>query len=173
MLKLTTLTEKDYDKYQNMRQEWVESNTYLCPDLLEDVVENKEQYSTLLQKLENKLNGEHEDLDWYQFGHYFIIQEDDEFIGAVAIRENLTELGDRIWGNIALGIRPSKRRQGYARKSLELTIEKCKELGMNRITACHYIENKVSPKLIKSCGGVYEDTVISEYSGKEIKRYHF
>ena len=50
MLKLVTLKQEDYNNFIEMRKEWIESNTYLCPDLLEEEVQNKEQYLSLLKK---------------------------------------------------------------------------------------------------------------------------
>lgn len=173
MLTLKIPSIEDQDQYLKMFQEWIEDGSYLCPDILEDKVQTKKDYKKLLQRIENTKKGIHNDLDWYQFGHYFFLKEEEEIIGVVAIRENLTELGEKIWGNIALGIRPSKRKQGYAKKGLNLVIQKCKELKINPIIACHYIENTISPKLITACGGKYINTLYSEFSNKEIQKYIF
>ncbi len=173
MLTLINPTIKDQDQYLEMIKEWIEDGSYLCPDILEDKTTTKNDYKILLQRIENTKKGIHNDLDWYQFGHYLFLKEENEIIGVIAIRENLTELGENIWGNIALGIRPSKRKQGYAKKGLKLAIEKCKELKISPIIACHYIENNISPKLITACGGKYTNTVHSTFSNKEIKRYIF
>ena len=52
-----------------------------------------------------------------------------------------------------------------------MLINKCKELGMNEIIACHYIENDASKRVLESAGAIPTGVLVSEYSGKKIKRY--
>ena len=52
-----------------------------------------------------------------------------------------------------------------------MLVNKCKELGMNEIIACHYIENDASKKVLESVGAIPTGVLTSEYSGKKIKRY--
>ena len=54
---------------------------------------------------------------------YWLI-EDDQYIGSFDLRHSLTSALTEIGGHIAYQIRPSAQRKGYARKGLELCLEK-------------------------------------------------
>ena len=87
------------------------------------------------------------------------------------IRHNLKPLGTQTIGHIACGIRPSKRKQGYALKSVETMIDKIKEDGIDEVVVCHYSENNITPKIIEKLDFKYRNSVVSEVSKKEIKCY--
>lgn len=52
-----------------------------------------------------------------------------------------------------------------------MLVEECQKLGFNQIIACHYIENNLSRKVLESIHAKLDGIVVSEYSGKKIKRY--
>ena len=87
------------------------------------------------------------------------------------IRNNLTEKGYEIWGNIAYGIRPTKRKMGYGTKIAMLLVDEAKEMGIKDIILCHYETNEISPKIFNKICAKYLNTVISPYSGKTVLRY--
>ena len=87
------------------------------------------------------------------------------------IRHNLKPLGNKTIGHIACGIRPSRRKQGYALNATEVMLEKLKEDGIEEAIVCHYSENNISPKIIKKLNFEFRNSVISEVSKKEIKCY--
>lgn len=172
MLKFEKVSDKYCYPYIEMLKEWKEDKSDLVPDLLEISCTTKEDYDKIIDVVNDTANGVHNDKDWYEKGfYYFVVNEQDKLIGAVAIRQNLTELGRAIWGNIAYGIRPSERRKGYAKIVAQMLVEKCKELGFHQIIACHYIENTLSKKVLESIHAKLDGTIVSEYSGKKIKRY--
>lgn len=118
--------------------------------------------------------GIHDDLDYYEKYYYYSVKEINynQLVGAVALRENMTKLGQTTLGNIAIGVRPSYRKLGYATELLQMLLQEAKKLSMKEITACHYSENKISPKLLQAIQATYEGSIISKVSGKEIKRYY-
>ena len=89
----------------------------------------------------------------------FWLVDDDEFIGAVNIRYALNDFLEIHAGHLGYGIRPSKKRQGYATKmvGLALSILRKREVDKCMITAGE--KNIGSWKAIESNGGVMVGTV--------------
>ncbi len=91
-------------------------------------------------------------------------------IGAVNIRHRLTKrLLDR-GGHIGYGIRPSERQKGYATKLLSLSLQKTRELGLEKVLVTCDEHNIASEKTILNNGGV-PDTNFIEEDGNVIKRF--
>lgn len=173
MLKLVNLKKEDYEEYKKMIQEWKESGTTFVPDFLELPCNTEEDFMFIIDVIEKASLGIHEDLDYYEKCYYHLVKETNhnQIIGAVALRENMTKLGETTLGNIAIGVRPSCRKLGYATELIQMLLEEARGLGMKEITACHYEENEISPKLLVAIHACYEGSIISTVSGKKIKRY--
>ena len=172
MLRFEKIDYDYYKQYKEMLQEWRDSNTSLTPGILQLPCNDEIEYKNIINTAKNAEIGIHNEKEWYERCRYYLIVNDqNKLIGATAIRQNLTQLGKDTWGNIAYGIRPSERRKGYAKAVANMLINKCKELGMNEIVACHYIENDASKRVLESVGAIPTGVLVSEYSGKKIKRY--
>lgn len=172
MLRFEKIDDKYCNQYIEMVQEWKASNTSLTPDILEIPCNNEIEYRNIVSIAKNAAIGIHEDRDWYEkCNYYLVVNDQDKLIGITAVRSNLTQLGKDTLGNIAYGIRPSERRKGYAKAVANMLVNKCRELGMNEIVACHYIENDASKRVLESAGAIPTGVLTSEYSGKKIKRY--
>lgn len=174
MLEFINIKKEIYQEYKEMIKEWMKSNTTFVPDFLELPCDTEEEFEFIIDVVNKASLGIHEDLDYFEKCHYYLVKnkESNQLIGAVALRENMTELGKTTLGNIAIGVRPSCRKLGYATELLQMLLQEAKKLGMEEITACHYDENKISPKLLKSINATYDGSIISTVSKKEIKRYH-
>lgn len=171
MIKLTKFKEENYTEYLEMYNEFIKHKSDLIPDVLELECKNEQDYKNILVEISNRENGKHEDLDWYKDSYYFLAFDDDELIGIACIRNNLTKRGYDVWGNIAYGVRPLKRKKGYATKIAEELVHKCKELGMKEVILCHYEDNIISPKIFNKIGAKYANTTGSTVNDKKIKRY--
>src|SRR3989344_5170284 len=90
--------------------------------------------------------------------NYWLV-DNGEFIGGVRIRHRLTEHLEQIGGHIGYVIRPSKRRQGYGKKILELALQKAKELGVERVRITCDADNEPSRKIIEGNGGVFDSSI--------------
>jgi len=102
---------------------------------------------------------------------YFLMDEKEEKIyGAVNIRHSLNE--DLLFrgGHIGYGIRPSERRKGYATKMLSLTLDKCREMGLEKVLVTCDKDNIGSAKTIINNGGILENE-ITEDNSNVVQRY--
>lgn len=101
---------------------------------------------------------------------YFCLDTDrDIVVGSVDIRHYLNDHLLLCGGHIGDGVRPSERRKGIATEQIGLALEKCKELGIDRVLMTCEIWNVGSAKSIINNGGVLENEV--EVDGKVFQRY--
>lgn len=83
-------------------------------------------------------------------------KDDDKIIGIVDIRKELNEKLSWGGGNIGLSIRPHMRGEGLGKELLNLGIERCKELHMDRILLTCEEENLRAANMIMGCKAVEE-----------------
>ena len=170
-LHLEEFKEENCNDYIELYKEFIENNSDLIPDVLEIKCEDVKDYDALLKEIENRKEGNHSDLDWYFDGHYYLAYDNKDLIGLGCIRNNLTPKGYEIWGNIAYGVRPSKRKNGYGTQIAKMLVEEARKLNINEIILCHYESNMISPKIFNKIGAKYVNTVLSPYSNKNVLRY--
>jgi len=97
--------------------------------------------------------------------------EKDKIIGAVNIRHYLNDIFIKAWGHIGYGVRPGERRKGYATQILHLALNECRCLNIEKVLLCCYKENIDSSKTILKNGGVLENEIMEDATGKIIQRY--
>jgi predicted acetyltransferase len=90
-------------------------------------------------------------------GDQLWITHDDEVIGFVSFRHSLgNEFLRTEGGHIGYSIRPAYRRQGHASRALGLTLERAREIGLDRVLITCEEGNVGSARTIESQGGVFE-----------------
>ena len=99
-----------------------------------------------------------------------IRKSDNRMIGTIQIRHELNEYLLNIGGHIGDGVRPSERRKGYATEMIRLALEKCKEIGLDRVLMTCNKDNIGSRKSIQNNGGILENETLDEI-GKELQRF--
>lgn len=109
-------------------------------------------FDSFLNKLKEYENGES-----LQEGHvanitYWLV-EGSEIIGVSNLRPKLNEQIQYCGGHIGLGIRPSKRRNDFGSKLLELTIQEAWKLGLTELHIHCYKSNLASAKVIQANNG--------------------
>lgn len=168
-LKLIELT-KEYEKeLKEMIHEWkedqVKNHTNTSPyAIFKNDCEDFDYYLANLSSKEPK-NG------FVPDSVFFLLDEDkNRLLGAVDIRHYLNEGLLYDGGHIGNGIRPSERRKGYGKKIIELSLEECKKLGINRVLITCNKNNIGSKKAIIYNGGIKENEVIDK-DGEVIERY--
>ncbi len=100
----------------------------------------------------------------------FVRTDDKSVVGIIDIRRHINNSVLSLWGgHIGYTIRPSERRNGYAKRMLCDALRFCHENGYKKILITCNSENFASEKTILANGGVYESEV--EVDGRKIKRF--
>ena len=131
-----------------------------------------ENYEEWLQKLDQDLDLKNIKPGRVPAATYFSVRKkDNKVIGIINIRYELNEYLENFGGHIGYSIRFTERKKGYGREQLLLALEKCKKININKVLITCIEDNIGSEKLIKSCGGIYEDTRYSQDEKHGFKRY--
>jgi predicted acetyltransferase len=89
---------------------------------------------------------------------FFWITDGDEVVGALALRHSLNDWLLEEGGHIGYSVRPSRRREGHARRALELALRRAADLGLDRVLLTCDEDNDASRLTIERNGGVFEDS---------------
>ena len=128
-IKLVKLTAEYKKQLTDMMDEWLAVEKDFSPYAI-----RKNDYHDFEYYLENLETKEGEKPGLVPDSVYFCLDIDRNiFVGAVNIRHYLNESLYKSGGHIGDGIRPSERRKGYATAMIGLALEKCKELGINKV----------------------------------------
>lgn len=84
--------------------------------------------------------------------------EGEEYLGRLAIRHRLTPPLLEWGGHIGYDVRPTARRRGHATAMLRAALPIAHGLGIDQALVTCDEDNVASEKVIRNCGGVYEDT---------------
>jgi len=86
--------------------------------------------------------------------------DDDEYIGQSSIRPELcTSYLITYGGHIGYSIRPSRRRRGYGREILSISLEISRDMGLKRVLVTCDSDNLGSQKVIERNDGVFESAM--------------
>jgi predicted acetyltransferase len=100
---------------------------------------------------------------------YWWIVENDEILGAIALRHELNDFLLRAGGHIGYGVRPSARRRGLATFALAGVLPHAAKLGLPRVLITCDVTNEGSRRTIEGNGGVLEDIRDTEIG--RLRRY--
>ncbi|EDL65944.1 GNAT family N-acetyltransferase [Bacillus sp. SG-1] len=154
-------------QYLEFYQEWKDSGEDMVPWVIE---KDPSDFQAMLSFIENNSKGVNLPAGWVPDSTYWLVDAGQNVVGAVNIRHSLTEALLNAGGHIGYGIRPSARRKGFATKILALSLEKTKELGIDRVLVVCDKGNIGSEKTIIKNGGKPDEDFIEE-NGNVIKRY--
>ncbi len=157
-----TKHEKDY---LEMIKEFADANEKIIPGAAN--LNEGETFEDLVQRIKRDRetgNPKHEHAISIL---YFLIDDKGRLVGAVHIRPVLNEALRYNGGNIGYGIRPSERRKWYATIGLKLALEKCKELGLDKVMLTCNKENIWSSKAMKNNGWIQDSEYRHEGHFKE------
>ena len=130
-----------------------------------DTVEEWLSYLDLLSNINSVPKG------YVQSTEYITVRSsDDKMVGIVNIRHYLNDYLLKVGGHIGYSIRPTERRKGYAKEQLILALEKCQQLGIQKILITCNKDNEASRKTIIGVGGIKENEIVEE-DGNIVERY--
>lgn len=87
----------------------------------------------------------------------FWVTDGDALVGFLQLRHRLNDLLYERGGHIGYSIRPSRRREGHASAALHLSLDRARELGLDRVLVTCDDDNLASAATIESQGGKIED----------------
>jgi predicted acetyltransferase len=164
---LTRPTMELKDEYLSFYQEWKESGEKMVPW---SISKDPTDFPEMIQFLFDCEEGKNIPANRVPSTIFWLVNENKKVIGAVNIRHRVTEELFNCGGHTGYGIRPSERRKGYATKLLDLSLEKAKEIGIQKALVVCDKSNIGSEKTILNNGGVPDVDYIEE-DGNIIKRY--
>lgn len=103
--------------------------------------------------------------------YIFLREEDQKIVGMLQIRHYLNDYLEKYAGHIGYSTAPSERRKGYASLMLKTALDKCRELGLDRVLITCNDDNEGSRRTIISNGGIYESTEYEPDDKEYIERY--
>ena len=131
----------------------------------------KDDFDTWLKKCNDWRVGKNLPDGFVPSTQYILVgKQDNKLIGMLQIRHELNDFLFNFGGHIGDCIAITERKKGYGKIILALGIEKCKEMGMNKILITCLDTNIASKKCIIANGGVYEDTRTLQ-EGVNLERY--
>lgn len=101
----------------------------------------------------------------------FFLLAGDKLIGSGHLRHALNAGLAVMGGHIGYDVCPSERQKGYGSLILALTLEKARELGLERVFLTCDTDNSASAKIIEKNGGKLENRLFYEPTGKLISQY--
>ena len=88
---------------------------------------------------------------------------DGRYLGQTSIRPHLrTPYLITYGGHVGYSIRPGYRRRGYGRRILGLALERCRELGLERVLVTCDEDNLASKRIIEANGGLFENGLVMD-----------
>lgn len=107
-----------------------------------------------------------------QLTQYMVVREEDQkIVGMVDIRHFLNEYLEKYGGHIGFSVAPSERHKGYATQILEMALQKCQTLGINKVLLVCNKGNEGSKRIILKNGGTFESVVYDSDEGVYVERY--
>ncbi len=171
-LKLIKPSKEYFKQYKDMMDEWNMEGSRIAPWPLHLKYHTEEFFNDMLKRVDEVEKGIN--LDGYTSSttYWLYDTDNDKIIGASNLRHFLNDEGTKYWGHIGYGIRPTERRKGYGTLILNLTLDKAKDMNMNRVMLGAYEGNISSWKTMEKCNGKFEKIIYEEETGLPIKKYY-
>lgn len=166
MLRLQFPNISHKNAYQELMQEWKQSDEFKNGHVSPWALFRGESFEEFLQITEDDLTENHRGVP----ATLLFLMKWNKILGAIQIRHsiNLPHLME-FGGHIGYGIRPSERRKWYATQMLELALIESQKLWIERVLLGCYDDNIGSIRTIEKNGGVFDR--YTEYEGKKSRRY--
>ena len=153
-------------EYSDYISEWEKSGEKIVPYA---AIRSMPIYQELFNRWKDQATSKAYEDGFVPSSLYFLVDENMRIYGALHIRHELNDYLLSYGGHIGYGIRPSKRKKGYASKMLSLSLPIVERLGIKKALVTCDKENIASAKTIINNGGLLENEVIED--GEVTQRY--
>ncbi len=137
-----------------------------------DFEQIRQNFSAYLLRLERNAIGEDLPAGYVPQEEFWLVDTDlEKVIGVIRLRRLLTPRLKSEWGQVGYSIRPSARRKGYGTRMLAMLLERLRAEGRQRVLITCDADNVGSRRIIEANGGLLENQVRSEETGKSVCRY--
>ena len=168
MTTLVTPSEHYKDSYLGALREYQAEGRKLS----ENLIGITQDFAAFVQEI-------HDKADWAKIkpgrvpsSNFWLIKEG-QYVGEINIRPELNEELLNYGGHIGYQIRPSRRRQGYGKRVLELGLLLAPSFGLKRVLITCDWDNVGSRKIIEHNGGQFENELAGEIDGKAVRRRRY
>ncbi|WP_432797616.1 GNAT family N-acetyltransferase [Poriferisphaera sp. WC338] len=97
---------------------------------------------------------------------WWLVNDCGEMVGTIDLRHELSERLEMYGGHVGYAVHPDHRGKEYATYMLREVMAIAKAKGMGQLLITCDEDNVASQKVIKKCGGEYQDSVMNE--GREV-----
>jgi len=101
----------------------------------------------------------------------WLVDDQNEWLGKISIRHELTEYLRNFGGSIGYEIRPTQRKKGYGSVLLELGLQVAKDLNLEEIIITCDSPNIASKRIIEKNGGQFLEELDEPGSDVSKRRY--
>ena len=158
--------EDDREQLTKVVADWRKFGGRMNPGLLRYLQNDYREWLQLIRERDQGINlGEEVPQTLY-----LLKNVEGTILGAAAIRHYLNHTNMIDGGHIAYGICPAYRGKGYGTKILQMTLEKCYEMNLDRVLVVCDSDNLGSKAVIENNKGVLENETVAE-DGALISKY--
>ena len=158
------------DEYTEMMDEWIKDGSRIAPWSLIEQYHSDEEFENVIRTTNEAAVGNMENENFVPCITYYVKDiTNGKLLGAVNIRYYLTKSTFETWGHIGFGVRPSERKKGYATEMLNMALDECRQMKMEKVFIGCLEENIGSAKTIEKCGGVLRGTVEFNYNNENVR----
>jgi predicted acetyltransferase len=158
------------DEYTEMMDEWIKDGSRIAPWSLIEQYHTDEEFDNVIRITNEAVVGNMQNKDFVPCKTFYVKDTTSgKMLGAVNIRYYLTKSTFETWGHIGFGVRPSERKKGYATEMLNMALDECRQMKMEKVFLGCLDENIASAKTIEKCGGILRGTILREYGGNNVK----
>jgi predicted acetyltransferase len=152
--------------HENVAAEYYQEHLAFGEDTLhgDSGLDSAKSYDEWLERITEAVNIEIRSMIFFAFR-----TSDNKMIGTINVRHPY-EGYVRIHGHIGYGVRPSERKKGYATIMLNLALEYCKGIGLEKVLLTCDKSNIASINTILKCNGVFESEAMQD-GGDFLQRY--
>lgn len=154
--RLNLLLPEEVDKQAlwDLREEFMQVD----PDGLESDLYDTPDLDVWLARKKQWRLGQDLPASWVPCTSFISVRLSDGLpVGLIDVRHRLNERLLQLGGNIGYCVRPTQRRQGYAKEQLNLALDYSRQLGLQKVLITCAKSNLASAATIRACGGLLQD----------------